>query len=84
MLNAEQHYPIPCNQENFLLQGNGYKIKQCLPNARIIFKKATKDNMGGGRPKNGMFIAVPDEIKELVTDISPNHWRIQAVIFQKT
>ena len=81
-MNTEQHYPIICNQENFLLRGNGYKIKQCLPNARIIFKKAMKDNMDCGRPKNGMFIAVPEEIKELVTDISPNHWRIQAVILQ--
>ena len=33
--------------------------------------------MGGGTPKNGMLIAVPDE-----TDVSPNHWGIQAVIFQ--
>ena len=33
-----------------------------------------------GRPKNGMFIAVPKEIKENVKDISPNHWRTQAVI----
>ena len=29
--------------------------------------------------KNGMFIAVPDEIKELVVDVSPNHWRVQAI-----
>ena len=29
-----------------------------------------------------MFIAGPEEIKELVTVISPNHWRIQAVILQ--
>ena len=33
-----------------------------------------------GRPKNCMFIAVPKEIKENVKDISPNHWRTQAVI----
>ena len=38
--------------------------------------------MDCGTPKNGMFIAVAEEIKELVTDISPNHWRIQAVILQ--
>ena len=35
-----------------------------------------------GRPKNGMFIVVPDEIKELVVDVSPNHWRVQAITLQ--
>ena len=33
-----------------------------------------------GRPRNGMFIAAPLEIKENVKDVSPNHWRIQAVV----
>ena len=33
-----------------------------------------------GRPKNGMFVAIPLEIKELVIDVSPTHWRIQAII----
>ena len=33
-----------------------------------------------GRPKNGMFIAVPDVIKQQVNDVSPAHWRIQAII----
>ena len=27
-----------------------------------------------------MFIAVPDELKEYVVDVSPNHWRVQAII----
>ena len=35
-----------------------------------------------GRPKNGMFIAVPDEIKEQEVDVSPNHWRVQAITLQ--
>ena len=73
-------YPILCNQENFLLQANGYKIKKCLPGAHIIFKEAFKSSHDNGRPKNGMFIAIPAAIKEFVTDISPNHWRVQAVI----
>ena len=29
-----------------------------------------------------MFIAVPNEIKELVVDVSPNHWRVQAITLQ--
>ena len=44
-----------------------------------IFKEAIKDCING-RPKNGMFIAVPDELKEYVVDVSPNHWRVQAII----
>ena len=27
-----------------------------------------------------MFIAVPVELKEFVTDVSPNHWRVQAIL----
>ena len=29
-----------------------------------------------------MFIAIPGEIKECVKDVSPNHWRVQAVILK--
>ena len=29
-----------------------------------------------------MFIAVPDEIKELVVNVSPNHWRVQTITLQ--
>ena len=75
----ENYYPILCNQENFLLKGNNYKVKQSLPNARVIFKEAMKDSFEGS-PKNGMFMAIPLEIKELVRDVSPPHWRVQAIV----
>ena len=78
MLNSNNHYPILCNQENFLLEGNRYKIKQCLPNARIFYEKAIKNSLEG-RPMNGMFIAVANDITENVLDVSPNHWRVQAI-----
>ena len=81
MLNSETYFPILYNQENFLLYGNRFKVKQCLPHARIIFKEALKE-LNEGRPKNGMFIAIPGEIKECVKDVSPNHWRVQAVILK--
>ena len=61
------------------MKGNNYKVKQCLPNARVIFKEAIKDSCGG-RPKNGMFVAISLDIKELVLDVSPTHWRVQAII----
>ena len=49
-------------------------MRQCLTDSHIFFKRAVNP------PKNGMFIALPKEIKENVKDISPNHWRTQAVI----
>ena len=79
MTQTEEYYPVLCNQENFLLQGNRYLAKKCLPDARLVFKNAVKDNFEG-RPKNGMFIAIPDVIKQQVNDVSPAHWRIQAII----
>ena len=79
MTQTEDYYPILSNQENFLLQGNRYLAKKCLPDARLVFKNAVKDNFEG-RPKNGMFIAIPDVIKQQVNDVSPAHWRIQAII----
>ena len=77
--NTDEYYPIICNQENFLLKGNGYKVSQCLKDARIIFKQATKESFDG-RPKNGMFIAVPGELKAYVKDVSPHHARVQAIV----
>ena len=73
-----KYFPVLCNQENFILKGNNYKINQCLPSARIFFKEAMKDSLEG-RPKNGMFVAIPKEIKERAKDVSPNHWRVQAI-----
>ena len=82
MSTAGSVYPILCNQENFVLRGNGYQIKRCLPDSHVIVKEAVKCTHDAGRPKNGMFIAVPIEFKELVTDVSPNHQRVQAVVLQ--
>ena len=80
MSTAGSTYPVLCNQENFVLRGNGYQIKKCLPGAHVIIKESVKSSHDGGRPKNGMFIAVPVELKEFVTDVSPDHWRVQAVM----
>ena len=59
---------IICNQENFLLQANEYIVKNTLPMHHVIFNPATKDSLDG-RPRNGMFIAIPETIKELVKDV---------------
>ena len=46
------------NQENFLLKNNGYMARNALPQHHLIIKPAIKNGLEG-RPKNGMFIAVP-------------------------
>ena len=71
--------PILCNQENFILRGNFYKILQTLPDFHFFINPAVKTSLDRGRPKGGMFIAVPNSIKSQVTDVSPVHWRVQAV-----
>ena len=80
---AGNKIPIICNQENFMLKGNKYKIEQCLPDHQIYFKPATKEGLNG-RPKNGMFVAIPKYLKAHVTDISPSSSRVQAVILKTT
>ena len=72
---------IICNQENFLLKANGYIADKCLPEHHIFFKPATKTGLNG-RPKNGMFIAVPSYMKESVTDVSPLSSRIQCLLIE--
>ena len=79
MLSDGKKLPIICAQEHFLLKNNAYKVKQALPNCHIFFKEAVMSNVIG-RPKNGMFVAIPTEVKEHVVDVSPNHSRVQAVV----
>ena len=67
---------IICNQENFLLEPNEYKIRQ-----HTLFKPAIKEGLNG-RPKNGMFIAVPSYLKEKVEDVSPPSPRIQSELIE--
>ena len=70
--------PIFCNQENFLLKENTYKVYQTLPGFQIIPNPALLKNQTKGRPCNGMFIAYPDFLKNQVTNVSPGNWPIQA------
>ena len=50
-----------------------------MPGFQLIVNPAVKNNLNQGRPSNGMFIAYPNSIKNLVTDVSPGFWRLQAV-----
>ena len=72
--------PIICNQENFILKSNSYRIFQAVPGFHFLVNPAVKDIQDRGRPKNGMFIGFPDSIRNCVTDVSPKHWRIQAIV----
>ena len=77
---ASNKIPIICTQETFILRSNAYKISKALPNFHIVFKAAKKDTFDKGRPKNGMFIAIPAILKEKIIDVSPNHHRVQAAL----
>ena len=68
-----------CNQENFLLHANTYKIQQTLPNHQIFIKPAVISGHDKGRAKNGMFIAVPISVRNQVEDISPDFYRVQVL-----
>ena len=59
-LHENNEIKILCNQENFLLRGNKHLLKEALPGFHVIFKPAVKDNIEG-RPKNGMFMAIPEK-----------------------
>ena len=72
--------PIICNQENFILRGNLYKLRKACPDSHFVFNAALKNTLDKGRPKGGMFIAVPKSIKSQVSDVSPGNWRVQAVM----
>ena len=58
---------ILLNQENFLLKSNTYKLIQTLPNHHFIFNPAVKRDLHKGRPVNGMFMAVPDKLKNNIS-----------------
>ena len=72
---------IICSQENFLLKNNEYVAKQVLPEHHLVFKPATKEGFDG-RPKNGMFIALPQCFKNDVVDVSPKSNRVQSIIIK--
>ena len=74
--------PIVCNQENFILRNNSYKINQALPECQVFIKPAVKETHSSGRPKGGLFVAVPEYFRNNVQDVSPNFWRIQAILIK--
>ena len=80
-ITAGDSLPVICNQENFLLKANEYFARNALPNHHIYFNPATKENLNG-RPKNGMFVVVPELLKELVKDVSPPSKRMQGLLFK--
>ena len=43
--------PILCNQENFILRDNSYKLVKALPGFHLIINPAVKNTHGTGRPK---------------------------------
>ena len=79
---ASDQIPILCNQEHFLMKANCRNITNALPGFHAIIKPAIKGDYVCGRAKGGLFIAFPDSLKNLILDVSPDNWRIQAVILK--
>ena len=63
-----------------MLRDNSYKLTRAFPNFQLIINPAVKLTHDKGRPRNGMFIAIPQSIRNCITDVSPGFWRIQAII----
>ena len=40
--------PILCNQENFILKENSYKLNQALPGFQVLVNPAVKHDFGHG------------------------------------
>ena len=74
--------PILCNQENFILKANSYRLFQACPDFQFFINPAVKIVNDPGRPMNGMFICIPNTIKNNVIDVSPGHWRVQAIVIK--
>ena len=56
-----------------------YKVQQALPNYQLFIKPAVINGHDRGRAKNGMFVAVPESVKNQVEDISPDFYRVQVL-----
>ena len=72
--------PVLCIQEHFLLKGNLFKIDKAFPNCHTICKPAVKETIDRGRARNGMAVILPENFKNIITDVSPHYWRVQAVV----
>ena len=79
--------PILCNQKNFMLRNNTYKINQALSNSYILIKPGVKESHSSGRPKGGLFIAVPGYFRNNIQDVSRHMGQLfylSTLIFQLT
>ena len=60
---------VLCNQENFMLRQNAFKLSSPSSATHLVFvKPAIKEN-------GGLFTAVPISLRNYFHDISPNNWR---------
>ena len=48
--------PVLCNQENFIMRGNCYKIVKALEGYHVIIKPAVKDSHDKGRAKTACLL----------------------------
>ena len=53
--NKNQEF-ILCNQENFILRENAYRLRKTFPGYHILINPAVKNNIDFGRPSGGCLL----------------------------
>ena len=74
--------PIVCIQEHFLLRNNLGKLSKKFNKSSVISKPAFKDFsiQTKGRPKGGLAVILPKQLRKYVKIIECDSWRIQPFI----
>ena len=77
---SDNQIPVFCIQEHFLL----YKLSQHFSNSSVISIPAFKDfkKQEKGRPRGGLSIIIPKEMRRFVKIIKCDSWRIQPILFE--
>ena len=81
---SNNQIPIFCIQEHFLLRNNLYKLNQHFNSSSVLSVPASKDfnKQEKGRPKGGLSIIIPKEIRRFVQIIKCDSWRIQPIMLE--
>ena len=77
---SNNQYPLLAIQEHFIMKANCYKFYQAFPESFVVVKPAIKGNYVNGRAKGGLVMIFPQIMSKQIKDISPESWRLQAVL----
>ena len=74
--------PIFCIQEHFLMRNNLYKLSNAFKSSSVFSVPAYKNFhvQDAGRPRGGLSIILPKELRKCVKFIKCESWRIQPIL----